>query len=153
MNITRQDLMNRAGELRRQSFHFADAVAPGATVTLKRRVPRHGTIERLYVRLYAGNELALRVVPYVMNERLQRRDLVDYAEGGGKTWIDGDDEQLPYNLREPVTENDTVYVQVENVLDPLVYTDTATYTYNFLVIVEIDYAGGVLPFQGGASGA
>lgn len=122
--------------LRRIPFRLAASVAPASTVKVEQPIPRDGTVERVRVRVYAGAELALRITPYVVNEKGQRRDLIVFA---GKDYIDGDDDTFEFQVREPVylANGDKLVVSATNT--------SATYTYDFAVDIEVDFAGGVWP--------
>jgi hypothetical protein len=128
------------GALRRVSYPFRVTVPADTTITLNQPVPRDGTIERIRVRFYAGTELAVRVFPYVQDERGTRKPLLSFPVGG-KQWIDGDDDSFPFEIREPVfiKPKDRIYVEFKN-------TQLAGgFNYDVAVDIEVDHAAGAWP--------
>jgi hypothetical protein len=143
------------GALRRIVYPFRQAVAPGVTQTLIQKVPRDGTVEQMRIRIYPGAELAVHIVPYVVNAREERRDLLTYIKGG-KKFVDGDDDTFSFSIREPVFSNDgdKIIVETTNILDPAalngdgtVKYPAASYTYDWAVDIEVDYAAGPWPIM------
>lgn len=142
------------GALRRISYPFRSAVAPGETKLMKLPVPRDGTVEFIRIRIYAGAELSVHIVPYVLNDRQTRRNLLTFP-AGGKPYVDGDDDTFIFAIREPVLygDKDVIIVEAVNALDPAATNADGTlkypaaqFTYDFAVDVEIDFAAGPWPF-------
>jgi hypothetical protein len=128
-----------AAALRRLSYRFAADVLPNTTIKLTRKVPADGTVEKVRIRTYVGNELALQIRPWVESERGRIRHLVTYAPAPAKQYVDGDDETWVFEIREPVEQNgDCLVVEVVNT--------SINYTYSMAVDIEVDHAGGVWPF-------
>lgn len=112
---------------------LSTTAAAGATnQTLTYPVAFAGTVRNVHVRMFAGNQLSLQLKP----QRLRREELqslVSYA-GGGKQYIDGDDETEDFSTSVDVQPGDVLQVT---------YTNTdATNAYDFAVDLTIIVGSG-----------
>lgn len=100
---------------------------------LKERVKDNGTIEGIRVRFYSGQQLALRVNPYIEHKGQKIENLLTYSEGSNP-WLAGDDDPFEYPCVVTVEYDDYVKVWVQN-------TDAAN-DYDLVLDVIIDYYNG-----------
>jgi hypothetical protein len=119
----------------RESVRFSEDVAPDSSVTLTYEVPEDATVEQLRVRIYRGAELDLEVEPFIDRSRDTRREqrepLVTYR---GREFIVGDGDEFVFPLSLDVQEGEVLAVEVRN--------QDGTYSYDFSVDLELEYAGG-----------
>ncbi|MFD0591149.1 hypothetical protein ACFQZE_24425 [Paenibacillus sp. GCM10027627] len=117
----------------RETISFRATVAPGATIILQERVKAPGTVETVNVRFYRGQQLALRVNPYIEHKGRRTENVITYAETTRK-WLSGDDDYFNYDVVFTVDYDDYVKVWAYN-------TDPAN-AYDVVVDITIDYFGG-----------
>jgi hypothetical protein len=112
---------------------FRYDLAPGLEVNLQERVKAKGTIESVRVRFYKGQQLALKVNPYVEHTLQRNENLVTYSENS-KQELSGDDDSSEYPSVVTVDVDDYIKVWAKN-------TDGVN-TYTIVVDVVLDYYGG-----------
>ena len=130
----------------RDSFRLAAPVSPDSTIKLTKKMEESATVEGVRVRFYSGPRLDVRAEPFVEvshgPDRADRVNLIDYAdeavdpdaEVDAKDFIDGDDDDFPFDVSQPVDEGEIVGVELQNL--------NTEFTYNVTVDVVVDYAGG-----------
>lgn len=116
-----------------EPISFVAVIPPLQTRKFAERVKADGTVEKLKVRFFAGQEKSLQVRPYILHKGRKIEDLVTYPEGTNE-YLCGDDDYLEFDLSIPVENDDEIVIAVSNmdIDDP--------YTLN--VSVMIDYYGG-----------
>lgn len=117
---------------RKTSIRFSRSIDPGQTENLTKSVPSDATVESLTMRFYPGTELAVSVLPYKQNDRGDRIPLIDLV---GRQRVVGHDDTPEFEISEPVERGDTVGVEIVN--------NSADYSYDISVDMDLDYAGGV----------
>lgn len=117
----------------KEVIQFKRRIAAGETVILSERVKAPGTIEGLRVRFYPGQELALRVKPYVQHKGQKIEQFITYVEGGDD-YLSGDDDREEYGVVMSVDYDDEIKIKVVNT--------STTYAYTLNVAVTIDYYAG-----------
>jgi hypothetical protein len=89
------------------------------------------TVESLAIRIYPGAENTLRLRPVVKSSGAES-DILDY---GGKSYVDGDDDDWEWDVSEPVGADDEIGIRYDN-------TDGSN-AHNFRATVDVDYRGGL----------
>ena len=128
--------MTTTNSQNREVYLFQKSVAPGESGRLSQEIPANGILEKLTVRFYVGAELNLEIEPSIIRLGNMRDHLVRYT---GLTSLKGDDDKFIFNLSTPVYYQEELEVFYENTLDPEEYGEE--YSYNFVVIFEIDHIG------------
>lgn len=133
-------LQQGPGAARLQPLHLAATVPAGQTLTVERRIQQDCTLVAMRIRIYVGAQLALRLTPYIVNARGQRRDLVAWGDGAAaKRYIDGDDDLYEYSLSEPIDADAD-----ERICIDAVNTDAAN-ALDFSADFGLDYSNGQFP--------
>ena len=129
--------------LSRVPYYFQRRVNALEVGELRARLPGDATIERMIVRFYPGPELNLIVDPFIELPGNVRQELIQYT---GPRGISGDNDMLEFRLSLPVRLDTSIVVGFNNL--------HATLAYNFIVMVEVDFADGVWrwPFRLGSGG-
>lgn len=121
------------GTNKKEVISFRKTIAPNTTEILQERIKSDGTIEGVRIRFYSGQQLALRVNPYVEHKGRKYENLLTYAEGTS-TFLSGDDDRFDYPTVLNVDYDDFLKVWVQN-------TDLVN-AYDVVVDITIDYYGG-----------
>lgn len=110
-----------------QTKRFALTVAASGSGELKSDVDFPARVVEVAVRVYAGNELSLQLVP-VLRYRGEATPLVEFAEGGHQ-YIVGDDDAFVFKTDVDAPRGSTLGVQ---------YTNTdAVNAYDFAVDITL----------------
>lgn len=117
---------------RKEVIAFRGTIAAGASGTLSERVKADGTVESVRARFYPGQQLALRVRPYVEHHGRKQEDLVTYV--GSVGYLAGDDDSFDFPVVVDVSYDDEIKLDYNN-------TD-GTFDYDLVVDIVVDYYGG-----------
>lgn len=132
----------------KQPLRFQTDVGPGESATLTREVEADATIEQMTVRFYRGPELAVEVVPKVIDDQGdgQPEPLVDIInDSDTEGAIVGDGDKWLYPLAEPVADGDVIEVEIENTAESDPDVDL---TYHPIIEMDLDREGGLArPFE------
>lgn len=109
---------------------FRTKLAAGQSITLKERVKADGQLTEIRVRFYPGNQLALKVKPYVKHKGNKDEDVFTYA-AGTDSLLAGDDDYFVFPVTVDVENDDEVVVFAQN-------TET-TFTYSVVVDMVLQY--------------
>lgn len=125
-------------ENKKEVISFRKKILAGEKGILSERIKADGTVETIRVRFYIGQELYLKVMPYIRH----RGNKVEYpiTVVGGDYWLTGDDDNFVFDVVIPVNNDDEFVVEFEN---------TSSYDYNLAVDVTIDYYAGQNRIVGG----
>jgi hypothetical protein len=123
----------RKMEDKKESISFRKQIPASASDIVTERIKAPGTIERVKVKFYQGQQLALQVRPTVEHKGKQIEDLITYAQGTNKN-LSGDNDYFEFDVVVSVDYDDEIKIFVTN-------TD-ATNNYDLTVDIEIDYFGG-----------
>lgn len=119
---------------KKEVISFRAAVAPNTTNTIFReQVKADGTVEKVSVRFYPGQQMSLHVFPFISHKGDQTESLVTYPKNTNN-YLAGDDDYLVFDMVATVEYLDWIEVMVSNV-DP-------ANTYTLVVDVVVDYYGG-----------
>ncbi len=122
-----------------ETMQFKAKIPSGTSTRLYERIKSNGTIEKVYVRFYPGQEGTLQVRPYINHIGQKIEDLVTYPNGVDH-YLSGDDDFLEFPVSIPVANDDEVAVYVQN---------TGDYDYTLDVKIVVDYRGGLKSIVGG----
>jgi hypothetical protein len=109
-------------------------VPKGKSVEIKERIKADGTIEKVSIKFYQGQQLGLHVMPEVIHKGELRESLITYPSDAAQ-YLSGDNDYNNYAVVIPVRYDDYIRVYAENI--------DATYDYTLNIDIEIDYYGGV----------
>lgn len=118
---------------KRNVVPFNFRVPAGAKNELRYRVRTPCSMEKVTVRIYPGAVLNLHLDPHVETPKGTRIEVFDYV---AKTYLDGDNDLLPYSVNIPLDVDDEIVVGYEN-LD-------GVNPYDFSVTFELDYHRGAV---------
>jgi hypothetical protein len=118
-----------------ETISFRQTIPPsnGTPTILQERLKAPCTVEKLRVRFYKGQQLALQVNAYIEHKGQRYENLITYAEGTRK-YLSGDDDRYEYDVVLTADNDDYIKVWVLNT-DP-------TNPYDVIVDVMVDYFGG-----------
>jgi hypothetical protein len=116
-----------------ESISFRKVIEKGQSVILKERVKADGTVTKVKIKFYEGQEGSLRVTPYVLKTRNRIEQLVTYAEGSD-TYLSGNDEAYEQDISLKINNDDYVCISVTNT--------SSEYDYNLNADILVDYYGG-----------
>lgn len=119
---------------------FRKRVPANTSGKLTERIKANGTIDKITVRFYIGQELHLKVMPYIRHIGNKIHYPITLGGGGGDYWLIGDDDTFNFDVSIPVYNDDEVVVEFENESD---------YEYNLVCDFVIDYLGGTDRVVGG----
>lgn len=119
---------------------FRKKLDPLETIELVERVKDKGTLEKVKIRFYMGQEMNLKVTVYIKHtgnriEQIFTSALNDY-------WVAGDDDEFVFDVIVPIYYDDEIVVKAIN--------QNATYAYDMVVDINIDYYQGTDRVVGGA---
>jgi len=118
----------------REALHFRRTVSPSTSGRDKFSVRKPFSIEKMMARFYVGQELDMEVDPFILNpDTGQRYELVRYPAQATK--IAGDDDDYEFSISQPVEEEWEIVIDYENL--------NSTNSYDYVVNMDVDYAGGV----------
>lgn len=122
---------------------FRKNVPPNSKGRIMERVKDNGTIEKLMLRFYMGQELKLGVWPYIKHNGNKIESMVTIAgdETRDNLYLTGDDDQLVFDVVIPVYYDDEIIVEYENT--------SSEYEYNLVCDITIDYYLGTDRIVGG----
>ena len=103
---------------RKEVVSFRKNIGAGVKEMLKERVKAPGTVEKIRVKFYSGEQLTLKIKPCVEKKGRQLVDLITYPKNTD-TVITGDDELLTFDVVFPVYNDDVLVLIVENTGDKL----------------------------------
>ena len=106
--------------------------AESGVLQFKERIKAEGTIEKVSVRFYQGQQLKLKVQPFLLKHGGQPVKLIDYADGTD-AFLSGDDDYFQYPVGIQTEYDDYILIIAEN---------TALFECNMVVDVVVDYVGG-----------
>lgn len=119
---------------RKEVISFRKTIPAGTqNMILQEMIKADGTVEKVAVRFYQGQQKALQVIPYIDHKGDQREDLITYPKNTDH-YLSGDDDYLIYDVVSTVEYLDYASVMVTNT-DP-------TYDYTLAVDITVDYYGG-----------
>jgi len=121
----------------KQGLTFARTVPAAESDRLVYEVQNDATIEGVTARIYKGAENTLRLnVKYISTSGspVSLVENVD-ADGDGKDYIDGDDDEWNWEPSVPVEEGDKIVVEHRNM--------DGSNAHNYRVNMNLDYMGGV----------
>lgn len=124
---------------KKEVIAFRHTIPPGGKGVLSERIKADGTIEGIKVKFYIGQELYLKVMPYIRHIGNKVEYPITVVGNGGK-WLTGDDDNFSFEVVIPVKNDDEFVVEFEN---------TSDYEYNLVVDVIVDYYGGQNRIVGG----
>ena len=111
---------------------FRKTIPAGEREKIEERIKGDGTVENLNIKFYIGQELYLKVMPYIRHIGNKIQYMVTVA-GEDNNWLTGDDDDFNFNICIPVSNDDILVVEYDN---------TSSYDYNLVVNIAIDYYGG-----------
>lgn len=103
-------------------------------VKLIERIKADGIIESIKIRFYMGQELQLKVLPYVAHRGNKVEYMTTNPVGNGDYSIAGDDDYFIFDVAVPVRYDDDLIVSVENI--------SSEFAYNLSCDITIDYLFG-----------
>lgn len=114
---------------KKEVITFRKAIAPLEELTLIERVKDNGTVENVKLRFYSGQEMKLKVLPFVRHTG----NKIEYLTSSptGDYFIAGDDDNFILDVVVPVFYDDEIHVKVIN--------ESTEYIYNLVCDVTIDY--------------
>lgn len=115
-------------------------ILPNETKTITERIKADGTVENINVRFYYGQQLALKVYPYVRHMGNKLEGLLTYPEGAENS-ISGDDDIFKFDIVCPVKNDDELYIIIENT--------SSEFEYNVAIDIVVDYYAGQSRIVGG----
>lgn len=121
---------------------FRKLVPPNSKGKITERIKDNGTIEKLMIKFYIGQELHLRVWPYIRHNGNKIESLVTIAGDDVRDdmFLTGDDDTFIFDVVAPVYYDDELVVEFENISD---------YEYNLVVDITVDYYLGTDRIVGG----
>lgn len=118
----------------RKSVIYIDKLIPaGESITFRHVVEDNGTIEKLNLKFYIGQEKDLQVVPRIVRVSREIEYLVTFNDDGNQ-YLSGDDDKMDLDIVVPCGINDVIEIKATNV-------DT-TYDYHITCTITIDYFAG-----------
>jgi uncharacterized membrane protein len=126
---------------KKETVAFIKIIPAGTSAKLLERVKGEGTVEKLTVRFYPGQQKSLQVRAIIIHKGNKIEDLITYPEGGD-SYLSGDDDSLVFNIVIPVENDDEIAISVKNI--------DASNDYTLMAFLEIDYYGGKNRVVGGA---
>lgn len=118
---------------KKEVIYFDKVIPAGQTLEFTSKVKDDGTIEKLTVKFYIGQEKGLRVIPTVIHNNNQPEALITYPTGT-EQYLSGDDDYFDFPIVVPVALNDVIKLKAIN-------TDS-TYDYHLTAAITIDYYAG-----------
>lgn len=118
---------------------FRKLIAPGEKLTFEERIKENGTIESVKLRFYSGQEMNLKVYPFVRHTGNRIENFT--TSPTNEPYIMGDDDAFVFDVVIPVWNDDTLTVMVENA--------SLTYSYNMVCDITVDYYSGTDRVVGG----
>lgn len=99
----------------RKVYQLTVQVPAGSTSVLSQPMEGEGRLEKLRLRVYAGNQLSTKIYPRVVAGNGQARSLVEYASGAS-SFVAGDDDTFDLAPDEPVSldRGDVLQVTLDN---------------------------------------
>jgi hypothetical protein len=116
----------RGANMKREVISMRRNVSPLEKFEIAERVKYNGSIERIKVRFYAGQENELQVRPYVRHKGQKNETFFTYPEGTDP-YLSGEDDVLDFPLAIEIEYDDEIIVYVENQSD----------FYNYTLVVDI----------------
>lgn len=107
-------------------------VLSGTNDTIEERVKGEGTIEEVRIRFYSGEQLSLKINPYVEHKGEKNENLLTYPKGTDN-FITGDDDPFVFPVCVPVSNDDIIKIFYEN---------TGTAESRLAVDIVVDYYAG-----------
>lgn len=111
---------------------FRQNVPKGTTINLRERIKADGTIEKVIVRFFAGQEMDLKVKPQLVKKGDMYVDLIKYV--GDEKTLSGEDDTFTFDTSLAVENDDEILITAENI--------NLDFDYTLMCIVQIDYYGG-----------
>ncbi len=124
---------------KKEVITFRKLIAPLEELLLVERVKDNGTIENVKLRFYSGQEMNLKVYPFVKHTGNKIENLT--SSPTNEYFLAGDDDNFILDVVVPVYYDDEIHVKVKN--------ESVQYAYNLVCDVTIDYYGGENRIVGG----
>ncbi|MCT4564161.1 MAG: hypothetical protein N4A68_07540 [Maledivibacter sp.] len=118
---------------RKEVVSFRKKIEPGVREIIRERVKASGTVEKIIIRFYLGEQLSLRIRPCVEKKGQQLVDLITYPRGTDNYITGDDDPPMPFDVVFPVYNDDNIAVIVQN---------TGEIASRLSVDIEVDYYAG-----------
>lgn len=114
---------------KKEVITFRKAIDPLEELLLIERVKDNGTVENVKLRFYSGQEMKLKVLPFIKHTG----NKIEYLTSSPTNdfFIAGDDDNFILDVVVPVFYDDEIHVKVIN--------ESAEYIYNLVCDVTIDY--------------
>jgi hypothetical protein len=128
------------GVNKKETILFNKVIPANTQGKISERIKMEGTVERVEVRFYRGQQKALQIIPVVLHKGQKSEPLITFPEGTDG-YLAGDDDNFKFDIVIPIENDDEVVIYYKN-------TDL-TYDYTLMVHVSIDYYGGKNRVVGG----
>lgn len=127
-------------ENKKEVVAIRTTVQAGQKKEIIERIKADGTIEGISIKFYYGQQLALKVYPYVRHRANRLEELLTYPDGTEKA-ICGDDDTFKFDVVTPVKNDDELYIVLLNT--------STEFDYNIAIDITIDYYAGQSRVIGG----
>ena len=118
----------------KKSISFRSLIPANTEKWFHHRIEGEATIEELRVKFYRGQQLALKVIPYLELKGINSLEpLVIFAQNTDQ-FLAGDDDYLIFPIDYPAKNDDYIKIYAKN--------EDLTYDYNLSLDIVIDYLGG-----------
>lgn len=124
---------------------FRKDVADGESGFIPARVKGNGTIQEIRVRFYPGQELSLKVSPFLERKGQVPEPLISYPAGGNK-FLSGDDDYFIFPVVSPVNNDDFIKIWYSN-------ENGGGFVYTVVCDIVVDYFAGEKRVIGGVINA
>lgn len=124
---------------KKEVITFRKKILALESLTFSERVKDNGTIEKVSLRFYSGQEMQLRILPFIKHTGNKVEYLTTSPIGDG--FLYGDDDSFILDVVVPVFYDDEIIVKVENL--------STTFNYDMVVDFTIDYYRGTDRIVGG----
>jgi len=126
---------------KKEIITLRESIPTSTSKVYAERVKDNGTIESVKLRFYSGQEMQLKVLPYIRRTG-NRIEYLTTSPNDNK-YIYGDDDYFILDVVIPVYYDDEIIVEVIN--------ESPTYAYDLSVDITIDYYMGDSRVIGGVS--
>lgn len=118
---------------KKEVIFFNKKIPKNTSVDFQEIIKDDGTIEKINVRFYVGQEKGLHIIPSVLHFRSSSEQLITYPENTD-SFLSGDDDSFDFPVIVPVAINDVLKIRAIN-------TDLV-FDYTMTVAVTVDYYAG-----------
>lgn len=126
---------------KKEVITFRKPIQPNEKIEFIERIKADGVIESIKIRFYMGQELQLKVLPYIKHRGNKIEYMTTNPINNGDYSLAGDDDYFMFDVAVPVRYDDELLVKVENLSNE--------YIYNLSCDITIDYLGGTDRIIGG----